>query len=513
MKKYNVLKHKKSSKYVFSVIVITIILISLFYIYNNQITNYMALNTKSPKEYYAYVMKKNTNQKIDELLNSLYTSDNATNNAKPKDALSNSKSVLSFEALFGDDFLSKLFSGTSISHDANMIRKAELKISNQTYKEYDNLLLQLSCNNNDFINFSALTNRNTKEMYFSIPELSDAFYSFFNKPDDTTDTIDESLAKSKNINTKVTLTKSLVQKILTKYSSLIIDEVESVTLEKHINITTGNITENTAKLSFSFTFRDLLRILNNQIEELSYDSDMENLIISSGICDNSSEYRSYLSLSIIALNMYLHHKDMDGTTEFTLWVNEKGKIVAQNIKVSYHDAVFNYSSQLLQKSTKAAYNGNIKYMDSSNEYALEYTGTGQLDGLSFDGSLDSTFHYTNYKDSSENINYNGSFHYSISNIIKKDAKSIKVNGLLYSKENRNQPFRINFHYDKPNKTAELQATKNNIDNLTIKMQQKKESLQTPEIPSKNSILYQGIDELLPFIHALNFDQLKFYVLE
>jgi hypothetical protein len=458
-------------------------------------------------------MKKNINQKIDQILDTSYNNNNATTITKSTDTLSDTKNVLSFEALFSNDFMSEFFSGTSIPSDFSKIRKAELRISNQTYQGYDNLLLQFSCNNKDFIHFSALTNSNTKETYFSVPELSNTFYSFFSESDDSTKITDEPLDNSKNKNSKVTVTKSLAQKLLTKYSYLIIDEVTSVKLEKQVKISSGNIAQNTAKLNFSFTFRDLLQILNNIIEELSYDTDIEDIVIASGICDNSSEYKSYLSLVIIALNMYLQDKDLDGKIEFSLWVNEKGSITAQNINVTYHDTVLDYSSKLLQKNTKAVYDSVIKYIDPINQYILAFTGNGQLDGLSFDGSLDATLHYSNNQDSSKNTDYYGSFHYAISNIIKKGAKSIKVNGLMYSKENKNQPLSINFSYDNTNKTSRLKATKNNIEYLTIKMYEKKESLVMPAIPSKSSTLYQGVDELLPFIHTLNFSNLKFYVLE
>ncbi|BCN32495.1 hypothetical protein [Anaeromicropila herbilytica] len=493
---------KNKTKHRSKIILVVIAILGIFlllYIFQNRISNFIALNTKSPKEYYAYIMNKRLDESIENIFD---LSKQKKENASDSNVNTPISKTMSIDALFGNNFIYNLLNKTSTLDSVHTIG---LDYRTQSKKDKKYALLDLHCNDNDLLNIMTQYDSQKKQFYLSIPELSEG--TFFFSPDSSKNSSDSFLSHSNQKQDTKRLSKSKKIKLIKKYIHFYMNQIKSVTLERNVKLTSKHITKNTTKLSFSFTLKELLTSFNNLLEEVSYDSDIEDIIVSSNIC-STSEYHSFLSLCTLGLNMYFHDKDMDGNIDCSIWVDDSGNIIGRNISVSYRNSKIIVAYKTLRKGSQIAYDGLLQYNASNDDcFKLTAKGSGRLDGFNFNGDLNTIINYQSQANSNKNSNYHGAFSYQIKDLFKLDKESLTLNGLLYQDTDIKHPYKIDFTYDRSDSSALFKAYKDDTKYMTIEVTQKKESEDSFQMQLDQSQIYDGLKGLLPYISSLDFSKL------
>lgn len=411
---HNPKNQKSKNKLLFLLLPLTILVICimLIYFYGNQIKNTVALATKTPKEYYSYVEHKSLKEKLPTITNYLLNW-----NKKNKST------------------------------------------------EHTSSLSQLTYDNTSLLSIYHNYEEENKGVYYQIPNLSSEWFSLTSPS--SSDIVSQNIEKIEGVFNSNRLDEDLLKQLFTSYADFMIKEVNDVTMTRNINITINKKDISCTQLNYSYSINEFLTSIAALLQEASYDKDLEQLIVGTNLYD-SSDYKSYLNLGAIGINMFSHYNQLDGTFDTTLWIDKKGTIIGRKLNFSNDSMKTTLQYQLYQKGHTIDYAVSLDYENSLDKQTLQWSliGDGNLNGLSLTANGNTNISYNLNQKDGDHIDYIGSYEINGKYLLNK--KQLTLNGILsLSSKDKSMPtydLNADIEYTNNSDTKQITANGNIIEN-------------------------------------------------
>lgn len=354
----------------------------------------------TPLEYYQWTEKDNLYKHVDSL--SKNYADYILNYQK---AL---KQQIGLETTLQATFDSSITNGTDVeglkSLKATMISMSKGKESKTN--------VAISCNDQDITSLEAFTTLDNL-IYLLIPNLSEAFLKIDanNMQGDTstaltTESIDNYLNDP--------ISENLINQLLRKYGTILIDNIDNVTMKKNVNVSVDNIKDKYTRLTVIINEMNTLEMSKAILNTAKKDNDLRNIFIDLGIC-TKAEYDDAIKEGLTKISSSqkaLKEKKSNGEQllKMYLWINSKGDIAGRSISVNSNEEIMTFGYRTTKSATKM---GIEAWAISDGKDILRATGSlaAKLTGVSGDIDITYTDTYLETK--------------SVVNVKVKDAKYTK----------------------------------------------------------------------------------------
>lgn len=304
----------------------------------------------------------------------------------------------------------------------------------------------ISLNDKDLASFETYTTLN-EIYYFMIPDLSKAYLKLdvknmegYTSTAFTQESIEDFLNDP--------ISEDLLNRLMKKYGSIIIDNINNVTMKKDVIVNLDGVESDYTRLTVSINEMDLLDISYAILNAAKEDTDLRDLFVDLGICTNK-EYNAAIKEGLTSLSdvqKELKQIKYKGEKVFKmyLWINSNGEIAGRSVSFNSYGEVVTFGYRTTKSGTKM---GVEAWMISDGEDVLRGTGslTGKLTGASgnikvslSDGYTTPIFINVDLKDVKYTKSGNNSFINGKIDITSKDLNgmsfNIKLNGDLDKQE-------------------------------------------------------------------------------
>lgn len=374
-------KDKSSKKPLVAVLVIVCLLLATAasaFAFGSTIQNSLAMLTKSPKEYYAYVENKSVEESVDKSFALLDMSgvnedmaaevsgklsyDKDTVNALLKNL--SGMSISDLEATMG-------FSLDSIGFDSVSALKG-----NDMYSKFG-----LNLNNIDILTAELFLDYAASEVLIRLPELSPAYLK---QSLDMSEFSDESFNMNSYKEATALLTSKKTADLIKRYAAIITAEIDDVELTKGESITVGDINVKANVLTVKLYPETVLNIGTKILEEAKNDDYIMEIL---DLYDVSKEdFNNAISEAMEEINaLYDTVKDDDEFLEMDVFVGSDGKILGRKLEFITNDpnkVIVEYYN--VEKGNNGAYEFYIK--DDLGTKLLDVNGSHTIDKGVYNGS-------------------------------------------------------------------------------------------------------------------------------
>lgn len=306
-----------------TVIAVAIALLITFFSPN--LIRAQAQDTSGAVDYYKATETADLNKQIDALSKG-YGSymDNYKASAKGAGA------DVSIKAIFGQGLLKLLGTEDLKSIEASVL-------SMQTDKKSKSII-SLAANDQTFTTLNMLMDTDKELAYILIPELSKAYLKLSTNPYDE---LSGSMAFTPFTAKQLTdflnnnpLTEELLNKLLKKYTSIVINEVNDVTVAGSDKVIAGNVSANYTKLIVKIDEETALSIGEKVLTTAKEDKDLLNLLVAFKLC-SKSEYNSRIQETLDFIEKKKADIPEDGTGKeavltMNVYVDDKGNITGRD---------------------------------------------------------------------------------------------------------------------------------------------------------------------------------------
>ena len=255
-------KRKKRRKVLAFLVILLLILSAAAvaaYAYQDTLLNALALYTKSPADYYAYVEKKAIGESVDNLIPYL--------NFSTQDVAYDVSTDVTFNRETLDSLMQSSM-GISLTDLESSIGLPIENIGLDVLFGYNNNLLNetlgLRLNQVELITLELLMDTTKQELYMRLPGLSDAY-------------LKQSLANGETASSTYTeqlklMTTDRNADVLYRYGNIIVDYVTQVTSDKNTILTLDTLERNCTKLTVTITKEDMNNMTLAVLDEASEDA-------------------------------------------------------------------------------------------------------------------------------------------------------------------------------------------------------------------------------------------------
>ena len=367
-------KKKSSAKLIAAVVIILLLLsaAATAFAFQAVLKNTIALMTKSPAEYYAYIEKNEINaatEKIKPLLK----------NTKLETAVKTSTNVT-----FDHDTIDALLKGASGMGLSDLESNLGITFKNlgldgtvalKDKKIYGNLGLKL--NDINIINAEIFMDTLKQEAMYRIPDLSPAFLkvSLTSAGIDTNDymTLIELLSSERSAD------------LLQRYSNIVVDQINNVTLDKNVPVSQGTLTVNCNKLTVTIDSKNAKQIITSVLTEAKQDEFIFELLPSLNI--TKDEYIKSIEDLEAKLADEMNSSVSDNSTiEMIVYVDSRGMILGRDFNMKENGrniGSIGYTS--LNKDNKDEFRIYLK--DGQNNMNIQGYGSQTKENDAYNGKL------------------------------------------------------------------------------------------------------------------------------
>ncbi len=488
---------KPKPKVIAAFIIIAVLLAGSVFAFVNRGTllNTFALMTKSPVEYYSTIEKQSVNKGIDTLTEyydkslTLYKEKKASGNAQDMDVKLTVNSQ--FTSLLGlTDFQS-----------------IQAKISSLSKNNSGKAAIGLSYNDQSLVTFNTFLNSETGELFTNIPELSSAYLMF---------SLDELMSYSgdigynyadymKEIETLLnndSLSPKTLNALLKKYSSLIIDNIDDMKLEKNVSISASDLKGTYNVLTSELNGEDDYNITAAILNEAKDDNDLKNLFVTLQIC-TEDEYSQLIEDAITDLNDSKESLTSSGDTLLMkVYVDKTGKIRGREFISGEGENASGTGYYLVTKDSKIGFTAWVKE-DGVNIF--EFTGDGNNSSDGFTGST--VFSYSEYS-----ADYDDYTTYSF-NIDAEKANIVNNKGYINGKYTISSSLFMGAELlfdckaDEQQQNIKFQLIYGGIDAATLDITSKEGTYEDFEFPSDSEEVYDGVNDIYSYMATADFEGL------
>jgi len=388
---------KKARKAPFVIAVVIILLVALSataFAFSGKIKNSVAMMSKSPAEYYAYVENKSIDQSIDKMFKYMNSNQDMAQETSVK--LTYDKDTISaiLQSSMGmsiDDFEAVV----GIPLDSIGLDIIAAKDDHDFYQE-----IGINLNNIDIISAEIFMNFAAKEMMLRLPQLSTAYLQQSLE-------LDEYGADSLDMEGFIDLQKRLssdeTADFIKRYAHIITDNVTNVELTKGEDFSVGDMTVKANLLTVTYTSEDLLNIAMKVLEEAEDDKYILDLLPLLSISEDDYKYGIYDALDEIEYAL-LDYDDDSELLIMDVYVDSNGNILGHNL--SFKDDgydVFQLGYSNVEQNNKGSY--EIYLTEPSYNVTLSVSGNHTIQKGAYTGLAVVEFDDGGYSNISFDVKY------------------------------------------------------------------------------------------------------------
>lgn len=297
-------------------------------------SNTVALYTLKPKDYYLHVEKKFLKTGADDFTSNL---------VKQQAYFINNKQSATEENF-------TLNVDKSITDPANLSELFPLELKIKSNLDMENFAQKntttLSVNQDSILTANTLVNLNGDDCgstYIQIPELSDSY--LVSKLSDALSNTDETSTNNYVLQyltkyyehyeqfLKDPISKTVLNSIITRYTSIALEGSNDVTLEKKSSVSANDVTTSNTKVIATYTGKDIYTILTQMLETAKEDTELKELFTSHDICDET-QYSSTLDLLGAGLASVASQFNENEKLTITAWVDKNGTVTGHDFSFS-----------------------------------------------------------------------------------------------------------------------------------------------------------------------------------
>jgi uncharacterized protein (UPF0333 family) len=373
-------KNKSSKKPLIAVLVILFLLIgsaASAYAFSATVRNSVAMMTKSPKEYFAYVSNNSLEESVDTYFALM------EKNNYGKDMATEVSGKLSYDKDTINSLL-RSYTGTSLSDIESLVGISldSIGFDTTSAKKGDDFYSKLGLNFNDIDILTAeIFLNNAEELLLHLPDLSPAY---LRQSLDLSELEDIGFDMNSLEEFIDTLRSQKTADFIKRFGAIIINEMDDVKLTKGEVLDVGDLSVKTNVLTVKIYPETLLDIASKILVEAKDDEYILDLLKQFDVSKN--EYKLLIDQALSEIQEeYDYLDDTDGYLSMDVYVGTDGKILGYRIRLLDTDETFTLKTAIVEKGNKGAYEFTIKgdsghtILDVSGDHTIDkgaYTGSG-----------------------------------------------------------------------------------------------------------------------------------------
>lgn len=495
----------KKSKFgvIAAVIVILALLSGSVYAFANWNTfaNSFALMTKSPIKYYAGIEQKALNKGIDSLTESYGKYIDLYNKQKESGMAQDTNVKLTVNSQF-----------TGLI-GLNDFQSLEAKISSLSKGNKGKASIGISYNAQPLVTLNTLMDSETGDIYTSIPELSSAYllFSLNEIMAYSGDDYSNYAAEMETLLANETLSPDVLNALLKKYSAIVVNNIDNMTLDKNIKLTASDISGTYNVLTSELNGEDITKIAAAILSEAKNDDQLKNLFVTLQVC-TADEYASLIDDALTEINSTKEaYLDTSDSVFMRVYVDKAGRIIGREFTSSIADSSKDSSGDanatsggyyLVNKGNKVGIKG---WMKEDGQNILDFSAGGSVSAKGFTG--DSVLSFSEY-----NYEYDDYTTYSF-NVAAENAKMTTDKGYVNGKFTVTSDLLmgasivLDCKSEDKSQNVKLQLLYGGIDAGAIEITSTEGTYQDFELPSDTDQVYDGITDIYSYMGTADFEGL------
>lgn len=356
------------------------------YAYRANLSNALARLTKSPAEYYRYVEKKAFINLVKDTYSADLASENKTSYKITSDVSFDHETLDSLMSTTFDFTLTDLESMLGITFNSiglDMLVASEDSLINQS--------MGLRLNQVNLITAQIFMDIANQNMYFRLPDLSDA-YLYQSLNDQSTDDVlpDTSLLKE-------TLTSANIRDFLNRYSDILFESLDQVEIKDNVKLTLDKLSTDATCFKVTLTEKDFYEITQAMIEEAKNDQFIKDLLT----CYNISliEYQEALAQAELELNSEQEYAS-DEPVYMEIYIDNIGNIIGRKLLPQNEEGMAGYT--VLSGKNYQEYE---VYLEGEGIRIFNVIGNQTKKDDTYSGDLTLEINNTYYDDTFSNLSF------------------------------------------------------------------------------------------------------------
>ena len=330
------IKNKKSNKKIVAAVIAVLVLVVLgatAFAFKDRIASTFAVKTKSPAQYYAYVEKKAITSGLDKW-KPYFNASTAAN-----DIAVDMSTDITYDHDTVDSLLQS-YMGLGLSDMESILGLSldsigfDITTAVNDLSIYENMGLRL--NNASIITLDLFMDYAKQEMMIQVPELSSAYLTQNMAVLSEGESFDFS-------NLKDTFTADRVTDFLTRYSNILMENIQNVELQKDVAVSTQSFQTTAKQLTITLNEEDFNQIMTAVMTEMKDDAFIKDVLSTYGISEE--EFLSSIEEEQQELETsYLGSTD-DSALVMVLYVDDQDRIIGRKFSFTENNEtedVFGY---------------------------------------------------------------------------------------------------------------------------------------------------------------------------
>lgn len=501
---------KKTPIWLFGVLgstaIVAIVLIICFTV--PSISNSIALMTSTPQKYYQKVETASTKKAVDAICKfyeNVQSSLQATGTKKNQ----TSAFTVDMNITIDPDFANSIDS-TELTTLNNMFLHNTSYLTNEKLKS----IIELKHGEDIFATFTSFMSAENQDTYFQLKELSENYLHASSNV--TEDMLKNNFLYSTGFYSNQTnvlnnlkdfpLTEDILNTLLHRYDKIIVSELDQVTWEKNVSLTSNGVTSKCTKLMVSITGEDLYRILINILKEAEKDNELKSIIqsLSPELKElTDSEYTAGVNLLTVGLESYKPVITSIDPTNMIVWVDQNGSIVGRELIIAQPSIDEDTTIEL-------GYTLSHKSSDTGLEAWFDITGYDggsiRLTGLSQKGKDTSSGNFEFIVKENDSDPFSIGLTYENFKIINKERGYIQGNFTGSTILAPDYQFILDCSAEKDSQDFTVEILEKNKKTGSISFALKEIPFEDFELPNATtSNIYESPDELNTYFEQANID--------
>lgn len=483
-------KKKFPGKIVAALVILVVILAGSITAFanRNKLSNTIAMMTKSSSEYYAYIEQKNFDKQIDSFTENYGLSQDKFNKGI------GAENNLNFTISPAITMMMGLNELKPINAKLESFSKDGLSSFNGVFS-YDNKTLA---------SLEMLSDLNTTNYYFRVPELSSAYLLITMKDimeeaatvDGTDFDYNEYVKNLPSLINGKLLSEGSLNALFKRYSSDIYNNIKTVEVEKNAELTASNVTSSYTKLTATITDTDAYNIVLAILEDAKTDKDLAKITAALQIM-TEDEYYNSIETAINDLKDDKSTLTNDPVLNMVLYADSNGNIMSREI------TLFDDSSTSLGYTTArdGAKLGIHFWFKAEDINLLDVTADGTVGNNGFTGnSVVSVNYYDEYYDETTSTSFNVAFE----NVKSKDNK-LDGKFTLTADEMLGTEFVAEFKSTSKQQDINIKMMAGGIEALALQLSTKEIPVKDIKMPSSSEQVVDMVNNMDSYIETADVD--------
>lgn len=504
---------KKTPIWLFGVLsgaaVIAIALIVCFMV--PSISNSIALMTSTPEKYYQKVETASTKKTVNSICK-FY--EQIQSNLQLTNTKKNEKSAFDVNVnMKVDPDFANSNNSAELTNLNNIFIHGTSYITNEKLKS----IMELKYGEDIFATFTSFMSAENQDTYFQLKELSEnyvhgssnltadilnlnslystGYYGFNSNLNDILESLKD-----------FPLTEDTLNTLLNRYDKIMVSELDDVTWEKNVSLTSNGVTSKCTKLMVSITGEDIYNILIETLKQAEKDNELKSLIQSFSPESKKltdSEYTAAISFLKVGLESYKSIITALDPTNMIVWVDQNGVIVGREFIIAQPSIDEDMNVELgYTTSYKSSDMGFEAWIDIAgyDGGSIRLTGLSQKEKDTYSGDFEFIVEENNGNP------FSIEFAYENFKVINKEKGYIQGKFTGSTMLAPDYQFILDCKAEKDSQDFTLELLEKSKQTGVVSFSMKEIPFEDFELPNANSsTIYEAPDELNNYIEQANID--------